>query len=672
MAGWTKWLGGQLAVCALGAVLAALVYEKSGLDLEVARGNFLERSEQEAQAVATHVDGALTDIYQNIRTIAQLPSVRSIDRHGEHLDENALLSIQQIYNNLASNVAVSEVYIVPVSLDPDAVDPKTGKPEAPILMFDQLIVGNEEKEEKDRTNLPEQEEIFEYRLLRDQMAWFGRHYPDAGRISRLDVPLLSGPAVVTCDNSDFDTTRDDADRVGVLFSVPFFGPDGKLKGAITAVVRSNALRDLMPSGNFAVVNTAYDVAVAGPDGGQAETSWEIVKRGQPDAGLLFSQVFPASVKDARGSWVLWAGAPDSVFLTGPEVRTVRSFTLIGYGFSAFLTLGLLSVLHLTRRAAQTKLRHQEEAARHAAAEEARQRHVQEERAATLKLAEAERRRTLLAMADALESSVGGIVASVVEAANDLRVSSAQMVTTAHVASEKAVSVSSAAQQVNCNVQVVAAASDELTSSIGEISQQVEHSQDVARHAELQAAKTTELMRNLADSASVIGEVVNLISGIASQTNLLALNATIEAARAGEAGKGFAVVANEVKSLANQTAKATDQIARQVAAVQQNTESAVAAIGDIVGTIREMSAISTGVSGAVTEQIATSREIARNVAEAAGGTGSVSQSICVVEAAAGDTVAAANHINDLSSGLVSQSEHLSTDVQAFLATVRADP
>ncbi|MBI3447266.1 MAG: bacteriohemerythrin [Magnetospirillum sp.] len=288
-----------------------------------------------------------------------------------------------------------------------------------------------------------------------------------------------------------------------------------------------------------------------------------------------------------------------------------------------------------------------------------------------KQAELDRAAAMRKLADTFEASVGKVIETVTSAATEIQAASGQMSGTATETSAQATTVASSAQQASANVQTVASATEELAASIKEIAHQVERSQAVSVRAGHEAGSTTEQVRALSDNVGKIGEIVKLINDIAAQTNLLALNATIEAARAGDAGKGFAVVAGEVKNLANQTGKATDEIAAQIKAVQEGTSAAVQAIASISQVIGEMGEISSAVAAAVEEQSAATTEIARNVEQAATGTEEVSSNIVSVEQAARETGHAAEQIKDSATDLSKQAEFLRREVGRFLTQVRAD-
>jgi methyl-accepting chemotaxis protein len=286
-------------------------------------------------------------------------------------------------------------------------------------------------------------------------------------------------------------------------------------------------------------------------------------------------------------------------------------------------------------------------------------------------AEEDRKAALRRMADIFETEVGSVIDAVTSEAKGLQGSAKQMAAMAAETSAQVTTVASAAEQASCNVQTVASASEELSASINEISSQVEHSRMIAGRAEEEAKQTTGLIERLSENVGSIGQILSLITDIASQTNLLALNATIEAARAGDAGKGFAVVAGEVKNLAKQTARATDEIGTKIAAVQNGTADAVKAIQLITQVVNEMGGISASVAAAVQQQTAATGEIARNVDQAATGTQEVSRNIGGVEIAARQTGQAAGQISESSSELSKHADVLKRDVGRFLDQVRSD-
>jgi len=282
----------------------------------------------------------------------------------------------------------------------------------------------------------------------------------------------------------------------------------------------------------------------------------------------------------------------------------------------------------------------------------------------------ERRRATIAMADSFEASVREVMEAVSSAAEELRRTAQSMSATAERTSDHAANIAMAAELASGNVQSVSASSEEFSASIAEIGRHVSQASQVAGRAAADGDRTTATVKSLAESAQRIGDVLKLIKDVAAHTNLLALNATIEAARAGEAGKGFAVVASEVKSLANQTAKATDQIREQITAIQGETRSAADAIGGICRTIGEINDISGLVAGAVEAQQKATEEIARNVHEAATGTREVADNIGTLTAAANETGSSATLVLNSASELARQQDLMRAAVDKFLATIRA--
>jgi methyl-accepting chemotaxis protein len=285
-------------------------------------------------------------------------------------------------------------------------------------------------------------------------------------------------------------------------------------------------------------------------------------------------------------------------------------------------------------------------------------------------AKAERASRMEARIVEFEATVRAALDGLQKSANSMQTTAQSMSSTADQSSELVSAVASAAEETSVNVQTVASGTEELSSSISEIGRQVVNSAQIARKAVDEAGETDATMQGLADSASRISIVVELIQTIASQTNLLALNATIEAARAGEAGRGFAVVASEVKSLANQTAKATDEIRSQIANMQQVTTSAVGAIRNIGRTISDINEVTTVIAAAVEEQGAATREIARNIQHAAGGTSEVSSNIVGVSTASAEAGSAASEVLSASGALRRETDVLRAEIDAFLSNIRA--
>ena len=269
-----------------------------------------------------------------------------------------------------------------------------------------------------------------------------------------------------------------------------------------------------------------------------------------------------------------------------------------------------------------------------------------------------------------ERSVQGALSVLTAASGRMKETAESMSATAEGTRSQAAVVSAASVEAAENVQTVAAATEEMSVSIAEISSQMAKTSDIAVRAVQEAANTGTTMQELDHAAQRIGQVVQLINDIASQTNLLALNATIEAARAGEAGKGFAVVASEVKSLANQTAKATEEIGAQIAAMQNTTKGAVDAMARIDRTIAEINDIAASIAAALEEQGASTQEITRNTQRAAHGAGEVTRTIADVDRAAGATGQAANNVLASARELAEQAEALRNEIGQFLAGIRA--
>jgi len=282
----------------------------------------------------------------------------------------------------------------------------------------------------------------------------------------------------------------------------------------------------------------------------------------------------------------------------------------------------------------------------------------------------ERTQRIEALNQKFDADVADVLQSVSSSATQMMSTAQGLSANVEQTNQKSTAVAAASEEASTNVQTVASAAEELSASIAEINQQVFRSSEVSSGAKNEVDQANETIRTLAGSVHKIGEIVELITDIADQTNLLALNATIEAARAGDSGKGFAVVAGEVKNLANQTAKATEEISRQITEVQSSTEGSVDAIHRVAKTISEINEIASAISAAVEEQGAATQEIARNVEQAAAGTSEVNTNISGVNQAAGETGMAANNVLHASGELTDKSEELRGLVETYLGEIKA--
>jgi signal transduction histidine kinase len=326
-----------------------------------ARQHFIDISHKDTMRAEENISGKFKSIYENLRTLSYLPGVRNLDERGTNFTEEARVTFQQIYNNLAVNLAVSEVYVVPVNLDPKRIDPFTLKTEVPALMFDQLIVNAgsgltrlerltaPEKLLQKPLSGPPEIETFEYQQLVEQLAWFKTNYGTIDKVTAFDLPFMSGSEIITCDNSQFISSNEDKDRSGIIFSVPFYGADGKLKGSISAILLSNRLKQLLPNGTLALVNTNNHYLNGNLSTSGLMSSEEFAAKGRPDPSLIYSESVPLSVHDNRNPWTVWAGVPNSSFNDSEVVKSAnltrwREFlSVAGISLAAAISLYLVQL-----------------------------------------------------------------------------------------------------------------------------------------------------------------------------------------------------------------------------------------------------------------------------------------------------------------------------------------
>ena len=340
----------------LAGSVARAAYIRAVASEALARTHFIAESTDETQRDMERLNTGFRSIYENLRTLASLPGVANLDRHADNMSPEALWTFQQIYNNLASNVRVSEVYVVPIDLAPGHIDPVTGKLEEPIIMFDQLIVGagkspNATADPKysasDSETRARQLETEEYQQLTEHAKWMKQHYPQREAIAGLAFPMISGSEIITCDTTVFATTGHEHDRSGVMFSVPFYDQQGNLKGLITAIMLSKSLAALLPSANSALVNPGNGFLLKGVGLDALAGSKDAIEHGTVDSSLIFSETLAPTTQDARHPWVIWAGLPNHVFEQSEAVTSIwQNFHkyVLAIGTMTSLLLALLALL----------------------------------------------------------------------------------------------------------------------------------------------------------------------------------------------------------------------------------------------------------------------------------------------------------------------------------------
>ena len=350
----------NLLIVVIAISLAFIHHMKSNEVFDRALNDYQKISHENALQYATKIQDALLEVYQNLQVISVLPDVKRINAHAENFDLDSRKTVQALYNNLASNLKVSEIYIVQADIDPTKIDPVTHKPQEPIIMFD-----DQQAEKKIKPGGPPpqpEDESYEYRQFHDfVMPYLSAHYAKQDmHLAKTAPPLISSSEMITCDNSDYNATLNDEDRKGVIFSVPFYGEDGILKGAVAAIIRTKALQTLLPKKNFALVNVARHYVAASSEKGQQTESMEKVSKGFPDNKLLYSEALPIETADPpQSKWQMWVGYPNSQFLEGPEVIAIQKLEYAGYITILIAALVMMLGIYFIKRYLRTAERLQE-------------------------------------------------------------------------------------------------------------------------------------------------------------------------------------------------------------------------------------------------------------------------------------------------------------------------
>ena len=650
------------AIIGLSGLCAYGVAYFSELKYQAAYNDYRAGFHAEGEAAQGRTIDAFKLIYQNIRTISLLPSIKNTEKNGRQLSANDRETIVQIYENAYSNVQVSEIYVVPVTFDPAAIDPATGEPQAPIASFDSQITAGPDASPADAAGKPPEVEDEEYRLLTQQIAFLKETYPDSTKIDGLNVPLVSGHEVITCDNTEFDASHDDADRKGLVLSVPYYAEDGKLAGVIAAIVRTNVLRTFLPAADAALTSSSYGFTVFSKTPGQASESADSVKEGVPSAAIRTSEVFNIGTADPNARWTLWTGRPDAGFENVPAVVNIRHTERLGFVIVAALgALALFGFIYVIKRYLEPTQRLTHSMLAMASGnlsvdnpysgrsdvigQISRIVEAFGESQRVLKAVDATREKVIEELSrglsriqsgdlsyridDPFPAEMDGLRVAFNQAVERLQSVISTVKTGADVIRNGSEQISTASEALArrtetqaANIEETAAAVSEITSTLKETATGANQAKDAVAMARQDAVNCEDIvtntitaMKGIDQSSREITQIIGLIDEIAFQTSLLALNAGVEAARAGEVGRGFAVVASEVRALAQRSASAAKQIKELIDTSRGHVELGVQLVGEtgtslvrIVSRVTEVDRVVSKIAVSVEQQATALQEI----------------------------------------------------------------
>ena len=319
----------------LTAVAMMAVEHNRQASIQTAKRQFEEHNARTALDVKRRIEDTFHQIHRGLRMISRLPGVRTIERYGESFSADAKASAQEIYNNLAQSVALSEVYIVPIDFDPDAIDPVTGRLQEPITTFDDLIVGRTADQPElqtfrqaarlTQTASVEEIEIHEYRVMKKQIAFLKARHPTEQSASYVHYPAVGGEEVITCDNTRYSPSNpNDDDRKGLVYSVPFYSSNGNMRGVVTAVVLTAAIRDLIPGGIHAIVGVDHGFLAGSSDDGTWNTQRAHIRQATAAPDQEFSSVRALDIPDLKSKWHLWTSRPSTDFYDSPAVVAAQT------------------------------------------------------------------------------------------------------------------------------------------------------------------------------------------------------------------------------------------------------------------------------------------------------------------------------------------------------------
>ena len=646
-----------------------LLKVKSNNDYKTVLDNYYQNHINLANHNKDKIESFFREIQQNLTTISFLPSVRNIDRYGKNLDENSYESIQQIYNNLRRSIDVSEIYVVPLDLEPDKIDPQTNELQIPILMFDKLIMTPEDRKKEEDLGIPA-EEIYEYRALKKQMEWLKDNYPNINSVDKLNLPFISTENLITCDNSIFIETKKDKDRSGIILSIPFYGMDNNLKGTISAIIlTNNLLSSIITDPNYALSNSFHNYDIM-QNSGQAFASRKNVINSTPDNNLLFSKVFKLNINDTQNPWKLWVGYPNSLYNDSIYVKSITTFKYAGYlSIILLAACGIAILSFFVRNIENSKLNNEILNQKVLERTEEVNQLVEQDKKSQLE-AEKQKRIILIDIANNLDKLVENIVKQIVEYTSKIQRNSETALELSLNTMNYTDKVSQSSSLTIQNSKQIVSFSDELTSSIKEIGYKACNSEEIVSDASSKAIIAKDAIDLLYNKSEKVNNIILVINNIASRIKLLSLNATIESARAGEAGRGFAVVSEEVKSLSNQVAKASDEINLQMQEIKSSTNKSVEIVNEIINVINKISSNTNIISFSVKKQTDVTNKIAKDIASSSDEVQDVFSNILSIKDRAQKNILSTEEVLHSACELNNQANMLKDKMNEYILVIRS--
>ena len=571
----------------------------------------------DAQAAAKRVQATFQRVYTGLRTMARLPGVQRHLAEGVTPDDQSRQVLQELYQALAADVAMYEVYLVPANLDPD----RSGGRTAPTMAFHETLAHQESK-------TPEVE-IYEYRLMRAQLAWLAEHAVRCEPGKEPQLPAVLGAPVVTCDNSRYHPDRpDDEDRRGLVYSVPVFGAKGQLLGMVSGVILNHVVRDLLNDPRASLVSSVHRARIAA-----IGTSNTVV-----------DEDLPVDLHDATGPWRLQYSLPEDLLAGNREAQAADRFLLGALAGTSTITFLLMGGLLLTDR------RRQREAGQVAHILEALRAAEQGNHQARCALEGTD----VLAKAgqgvDRLLDAQASMLTALHEAGDQLERASVELNTladrlagTAQEGSHGTGTAVAAAGTLETAVGGVASAIAQLEAGTGQIASNTEDLASRAAEVRRSVDDVQGVMTRLQEHGGSIGTSVTNIRDIAGRTRMLALNASIQASRAGEAGRGFAVVAREIEDLARQVDASSLDIAQRIQDILANAGTAGEAVTAVQAAIHEVDARLASIAGISTEQATSVSGIGTTARDAATASKDLAGALHQVESSIAATATASTQL-----------------------------